>query len=108
MAFNIDQHARDLLSSGFPQWRVDKWLELARAGKLRRAFKLLNKNVCGARRVYGRGICFAKPMANGRCKFHGGCSTGAKTAEGRARQSEGMKRYWRKWREAKEYAAIFD
>lgn len=32
---------------------------------------------------------------NGRCKYHGGKSTGAKTAEGKARQLEG----YRMWQE---------
>lgn len=31
--------------------------------------------------------------ANGRCKFHGGLSTGARTAEGKARQLEGYRRW---------------
>jgi hypothetical protein len=35
--------------------------------------------------------------ANGRCKLHGGLSTGAKTSEGKARQLEGLYR----WLEAK-------
>lgn len=34
--------------------------------------------------------------ANGRCKFHGGHSTGALTAEGKARQLEGYRRWRRK------------
>ena len=34
----------------------------------------------------GRGHpCIAKPLANGRCRFHGGMSTGPKTSEGRGR-----------------------
>ncbi|MHB2095893.1 HGGxSTG domain-containing protein [Pantoea dispersa] len=33
--------------------------------------------------------------ANGRCKFHGGHSTGARTAEGKARQLEGYRRWQR-------------
>jgi hypothetical protein len=38
--------------------------------------------------------------ANGRCKLHGGLSTGAKTAEGKKRQLEGFYR----WLEAKKLA----
>jgi len=38
---------------------------------------------------------------NGRCKLHGGLSTGAKTEEGRRRQREGIRRYWREVREGK-------
>ena len=48
-----------------------------------------------------------KPM-NGRCKLHGGLSTGAKTKEGRRRSaqaaSEGMKRYWANRRRLEEAA----
>ena len=35
---------------------------------------------------------------NGRCKLHGGLSTGARTAEGRARQDEARRRRWDAWR----------
>ena len=38
--------------------------------------------------------------ANGRCKFHGGMSTGARTEEGKARQREG----YRRWLEEKRRA----
>lgn len=39
---------------------------------------------CGARTRAG-GCCAQPAMKNGRCRFHGGKSTGARTAEGRAR-----------------------
>ena len=39
---------------------------------------------CGARTRAG-GHCRRWPMTNGRCRFHGGCSTGPRTAEGLAR-----------------------
>jgi len=38
--------------------------------------------ICGAKTF--RGPCQAMPMANGRCRAHGGCSTGPKTDAGRA------------------------
>ncbi|HXV24471.1 MAG TPA: HGGxSTG domain-containing protein [Alphaproteobacteria bacterium] len=40
---------------------------------------------CGARRKQDGLPCVAKLLANGRCKFHGGMSTGPRTLEGRAR-----------------------
>jgi hypothetical protein len=40
---------------------------------------------CGARRKRDGEPCTAKPLRNGRCRFHGGMSTGPRTAEGRAR-----------------------
>ena len=39
---------------------------------------------CGARTRAG-GTCRKPPMPNGRCRFHGGCSTGPRTTEGRER-----------------------
>ena len=44
---------------------------------------------CGARRKHDGGSCEGAAMKNGRCRFHGGKSTGAKTPEGaeRARQA---------------------
>jgi hypothetical protein len=53
--------------------------------------------LCGARtRVGGR--CRRRSMRNGKCRLHGGCSTGPKTAAGRARLSELQKRRWAEWR----------
>src|SRR5687767_12246274 len=44
---------------------------------------------CGASRKYDWCPCESPAMANGRCRFHGGKSTGPKTTEGaeRARQA---------------------
>jgi hypothetical protein len=39
---------------------------------------------CGARTRTGT-HCLRWPMPNGRCRLHGGCSTGPRTAEGLAR-----------------------
>jgi hypothetical protein len=40
---------------------------------------------CGARRKFDGQPCHGRALKNGRCKMHGGKSTGPKTAEGRAR-----------------------
>jgi hypothetical protein len=49
---------------------------------------------CGARTRSGA-PCRAKGIGRGgRCENHGGMSTGAKTAEGRQRIREGVRRYW--------------
>jgi hypothetical protein len=40
---------------------------------------------CGAKTRAGGCACRQPAMANGRCRFHGGKSTGARTAAGRAR-----------------------
>jgi hypothetical protein len=67
---------------------------------------------CGARtRKTGR-PCRARPApglrADGtprtRCKWHGGCSTGARTRKGRQRISAAMKKYWEGYRLAQAIA----
>ena len=46
---------------------------------------------CGAKRKRDGSTCQAKPFANGRCKFHGGMSTGPRTAEGRVRSLSNLR-----------------
>lgn len=46
---------------------------------------------CGARKKDGTQCRSTTLCANGRCKFHGGRSTGPKSAEGRARALENLK-----------------
>ena len=50
--------------------------------------------LCGARRKYDGQPCQAKALPNGRCKLHGGMSTGPKTQEGRERIAASMKARW--------------
>jgi DNA-binding XRE family transcriptional regulator len=53
---------------------------------------------CGARTRKGTPCkCKALPGKQ-RCKFHGGMSTGPKTAEGRARIAEAQRRRWAEYR----------
>lgn len=48
---------------------------------------------CGARTRAGRS-CRAKGLpGTGRCKWHGGCSTGPKTAEGKARALANLRQF---------------
>ncbi len=47
----------------------------------------LMERLCGAHTRAG-GLCRKPPMPNGRCRFHGGCSTGPRTVEGRERIRE--------------------
>jgi transcriptional regulator with XRE-family HTH domain len=56
------------------------------------------KPKCGARTRRGA-PCQRKALPNGRCKFHGGLSTGPKTPEGRARVAEAQRKRWAAWRE---------
>lgn len=49
------------------------------------------KQMCGAHARSTGEPCKAKALANGRCKNHGGLSTGPKTAEGRRAIGEATK-----------------
>jgi hypothetical protein len=62
------------------------------------------RRLCGAHARSSGKPCKATAMKNGRCRYHGGASTGIKTAEGRARQIEGLKR-WHAERRAEKLAA---
>jgi hypothetical protein len=53
----------------------------------------LGKATCGARTRKGT-PCRCLALANGRCKLHGGLSTGPKTAEGWARVRAAHAAYW--------------
>ena len=49
-------------------------------------------DLCNARTRSGR-PCRALKLAHGRCKWHGGLSTGPKTREGKARALARLKQY---------------
>jgi hypothetical protein len=63
---------------------------------------------CGAKTREGR-PCLApaawdraaRAPRNGRCKNHGGASTGPKTPEGKARVAEAQRARWEAWRAAR-------
>jgi hypothetical protein len=57
---------------------------------------------CGARtKTYGT-PCRAQGLGRGgRCRVHGGCSTGPRTEAGRRRVSEAAKARWAAWRAAR-------
>jgi hypothetical protein len=52
---------------------------------------------CGARTKHTGQPCKCRPVSlttgNGRCKWHGGMSTGPKTPEGRAKARSKLKQY---------------
>lgn len=55
------------------------------------------KRICGARKKTGE-RCRSKDLhRGGKCKFHGGLSTGARTPEGKARAIAAMQRGKAKW-----------
>ena len=51
-----------------------------------------SKIMCGAKTRKGTS-CQCKATTNGRCKFHGGMSTGPKTKEGKMRTLVNLKQY---------------
>lgn len=57
------------------------------------------RTFCGAHARSTGEPCKARPMTNGRCRLHGGLSTGPKTERGRRAVSEACKRRWARWRE---------
>ena len=50
------------------------------------------KKLCGARKKHGGQPCRGVALRSGRCKWHGGLSTGPRTPEGRARIAESNRR----------------
>ncbi|MEP3275320.1 MAG: helix-turn-helix transcriptional regulator [Stappiaceae bacterium] len=52
-------------------------------------------SLCGAQTRRGR-PCRNEPFSNGRCKFHGGISTGPKTQAGRDRIAAAQRKRWAK------------
>lgn len=59
-------------------------------------------NICGARTKGTGEPCRRLPCKNGRCKLHGGRSTGPKTEEGRRRCAEVNLKHGLKSKEALE------
>lgn len=71
----------------------------ARDGVLGENGKSTQRQQCGARTRKGT-PCRARAInSKGRCKFHGGLSTGPRTPEGRARIAEAQRERWRKVRQ---------
>jgi hypothetical protein len=57
------------------------------------------KLICGAKTRKG-GRCKCTPeIGKMRCKFHGGLSTGPKTAEGKAKVAFAQKKRWAQWKQ---------
>lgn len=50
--------------------------------------------LCGASLGKNKPFCAQTALANGKCKSHGGHSTGPKTAEGRARIAAAQRLRW--------------
>lgn len=61
--------------------------------------------LCGARTRTG-GACVAPGMRNGRCRMHGGASTGPRTPEGLARCAAAATKHGRRNADARGQAAL--
>ena len=79
------------------QAKIDK--ELARVREKERKAAAKRRELCGAKTRKGTPCKALSEPGKRRCKLHGGKSTGAKTAEGRARIVEAQKRRWAKAKE---------
>ena len=75
----------------FRQWAA-RASEAETAGKYAPMFpRYLRGLSCGAIKKNGKTCGMTTLGANGRCKFHGGASTGPRTPEGRARALQNLK-----------------
>lgn len=61
---------------------------------------------CGARNRKGQPCGCKLLYPNGRCRFHGGPSTGPKTPEGKQRSLAALRAGYRAWREAQAAAIL--
>lgn len=66
----------------------------ARGGVLSENGKHAQRKPCGARTRKGAPCRAMAINGKGRCKFHGGMSTGPRTPEGRARISDAQRKRW--------------
>lgn len=104
---NLDHYARARGRGLTRRTMPDPWqarldaeaaAELARL-KARLARDAARRRVpCGAQTRKGQPCRLLSEPGRRRCKFHGGKSTGPRTAEGRARIAEAQSRRWAAWR----------
>lgn len=70
--------------------------------KIAKAWSVVLNPVCAARRKKG-GQCIIRTIfPNGRCRYHGGLSTGPKTADGRERIAAAQRIRWSQFRDDRE------
>jgi len=56
------------------------------------------KIICGAKNRKGLPCQCKLLLKGGKCKFHGGMSTGPRTEEGKKKSIEALRTGWLKWR----------
>ena len=73
--------------------RMVKRLAAEEAASKRVVASKRSRRKCGAHARSTGKPCQAKALANGRCKLHGGLSTGPKTEEGRKKARANLKQF---------------
>jgi hypothetical protein len=94
----FDDARRAKLASWLPPELVEP--ALATLGEPPRWFR--HQFLCQAHARSTGKPCQAHALENGRCKHHGGMSTGPRTAEGRDRIAVAQKKRWADYRRSKE------
>ncbi len=56
------------------------------------------RKICGAKNRNGLPCQCKLLLRGGKCKFHGGMSTGPKTQDGKKKSLEALRAGWAKWR----------
>lgn len=75
----------------FRDWWTNAAVAQAAGQYVRDCPRYLRGLTCGARKKDGTRCRSTTLCANGRCKFHGGASTGPRSPEGRAKALENLK-----------------
>lgn len=88
----------DALVNGNPWLRERLSAELARIEQREQEKAAKRRVMCGAKTRKGSPCRNMSEPGKTRCKFHGGKSTGPKTAEGKTRIAEAQRRRWAKYR----------
>jgi hypothetical protein len=80
------------------QWKVNRAARVHKRDRPRCGARCRDGHACNARAVWDDSR--NAPM-NGRCRMHGGLSTGARTAEGLERIRAAQRLRWQRWRVTK-------
>jgi len=97
-----DEELAEMLAVDDPELEAAaEALEAERLRRLaRKVARMSRRERCGAKSKRTGKPCQQWAMPNGRCRLHGGLSTGPRTPEGRERIREAMRRYWRRKKQA--------
>jgi hypothetical protein len=92
-----DEYCEEVLATAYPDLAYEEALRLIKLNLLRLPKRLRGR--CGAwARSAGR-PCVAPAMPNGRCRRHGGLSTGPTSEKGREIIRTALRQRWVNWRD---------